>query len=332
MYRIRASEAARRRRVAVGRVLNNMKMALSCLAFLIFMTPTAGVAEEKAKKTEAKPPTLEELLDLNAKRLFGTAASRQDEYLQWHLKDFKQFSKYISGKRVFGPDKLQGGLTKWLQHPTEVNDNGSKTNIKDVVAVGRENGNWRFKHNLGDDYLITFEIIPRDMSTKSQFVITTNRAIHKGNKKSSYIRTSFFQKATIYENGKKSRKQSTKTESPTFKLPPKVWFGESAMTSVKLSYVEGLFKVELGDKVVLELQADDLAHGGFGIQFKKISFVMSKLVVKTKFNRERVQKQLDELEDKGRLILPAKYREIVQKSGQDKRRKNRRKREAEVDL
>ena len=51
MYRIRASEAARQRRVAVGRVLNNMKMALSCLAFLIFMTPTAGVAEEKAKKT-----------------------------------------------------------------------------------------------------------------------------------------------------------------------------------------------------------------------------------------------------------------------------------------
>ena len=104
------------------------------------------------------------------------------------------------------------------------------------------------------------------------------------------------------------------------------------MTSVTLTYADGLFSVKLGkDKSFLELQADDLPGGTWGVQFQKFSFVMSNLSVTAKFDRDWLRAQIDALRKDGELELPKGY-EHVAKKDDARRAKKRRKREAEIEL
>jgi hypothetical protein len=307
--------------------------AMPCwVLILVLFTSPAFADKEKGgdKKEEPKaPPSLGELLTVNGKLMFGTKVVWDDAAgtVSFNVATPKVFEELFEGDGIAGPGDLPPGLRRMMmKHPTEKGD------IKSVPVVGYHAGNWRFKYDRFTDYTIKFEIRPYDLAARSELAIVTNRARRKGEKKDSYIRTAFLQGHAIpFENGKKVKKRKVTTQGE-FKGPASARFGSEAMTSVTLTYANGLFTVKLGkDKHFLEFQADDFPGGSWGVQFRKFSFVMSNLSVSAKFDRDWLEAELDALKEKGELRLPKGY-EHVAKKDDERKAKERRKREAEIEL
>jgi len=279
---------------------------------------------------EERPP-FEKLFDLNSEKVFGGKAKLEGDRVTIEFTKSGQFSRGFEGTGMLKLEDIKG-LNR------DIIDKAGQREGKPAVASNGEQGEWQSRFELSGDVSLSFKITVRPPQRSSQFVVWLNRG-SKG-----ALQSSFFQSAALVSGGKVKKTVASKEIQGT----PDKWFDPRTSFYADLSVKEKAFTVKAAkqpkeDKDKLEMKEstvlDDIGDANSGrivFSFKKLGFVLSNVKVSGKIDLEWVKKQLQELEDKGDLVLkeaPASVQPPTRKSlekAEDEKAKRRK--EAEVDL
>jgi len=279
---------------------------------------------------EERPP-FEKLFDLNCEKIFGGKAKLEGERVTIEYTQSGQFSRGFEGAGMVKLEDLKG-------HNHAIVDQAAQAGGKPAIASNGEQGEWLSRFELSGEVSLSFKITFRPPQRSSQLVISLNRG-SKG-----ALQTSFFQSATLISGGKVKKTVASKE----IQGPPDKCFDPRINVHGQLSVKDKKFIVKTGkqpkdDKEKLDLKESvvlddigDATSGHIAFSFRKLGFVLSSMTISGKVDLAWVKKQLEDLEDKGDLVLkePAAAiqpptRKSLEKAEDEKAK---RKKEAEVDL